>query len=118
MHSFIPQFEADGAPSDPTRGPAPAHSLTIKKWTREILRLDDDAVVTVSELACADPGCPLIETVIAVFDQHGSRKWKLIRAKAAITKLNVYFALTAPSTASPSTTQAPPALPPRPSPPR
>lgn len=118
MHNFLPQPHADDVPSFAARGPVPAHTLAIKQWTRDILRLDDDAVITVSELACTDPGCPLIETVIAVFDQQGSRKWKLTRAKAGISKLNVHLALTAPSPATPDTTPEPSASPPRPSPPR
>jgi hypothetical protein len=96
MHNFIPSPDsADGGPSPAVRGPAPAHSLAIKKWTRAYLRLDDDAVIAVSELACTDPGCPIIETVIAVFDATGSRKWKLTRPKVAVTKIMVQQALAA-----------------------
>lgn len=38
----------------------------LKNLTREILRLDEDSAVTVSELTCRDPGCPDLETVIAI----------------------------------------------------
>ncbi|MFB9952201.1 hypothetical protein ACFFP0_25440 [Rhizobium puerariae] len=38
----------------------------IKQWTREILALPDDVVVSVNELACALPDCPPRETVILV----------------------------------------------------
>jgi hypothetical protein len=102
MHNFIPQPNADDAPSFAARGPVPAPSLAIKKWTRDYLRLDDDAVITVSELACTDPGCPLIETVIAVFDATGSRKWKLTRPKAAVTKIMVQQTLAALPNSAPS----------------
>lgn len=38
----------------------------IKDWTREILALPDEAVVSVNELACSLPDCPPKETVILV----------------------------------------------------
>ncbi len=96
MPDFIPPPPGDAGSSLAARGPTPADSQAIKQWTRDFLRLDAAAVVTVMELACADPGCPLIETVIAVFDAHGSRKWKLHRPKAAVTKIMVQQALAAP----------------------
>lgn len=96
MASFLPSPAHD--PADLTRGPVPAHTLAIKQWTRDFLRLDDDAVVTVTELACADPGCPLLETVIAVFEEGRTRKWKLHRPRAAVTKIMIQQALTAPPT--------------------
>jgi hypothetical protein len=44
-----------------------ASAVPLKSWVREALRLDDDAVVTVSELECTEPGCPPIETAVTVF---------------------------------------------------
>ncbi len=38
----------------------------IKAWVREELALDDDATVLVTELACTEPGCPPVETIIAL----------------------------------------------------
>ena len=37
----------------------------VRAWTRERFGLADDVVVMVSELACALPGCPPVETVVA-----------------------------------------------------
>ena len=34
--------------------------------TREQLKLSDEAVVSVTELACREPGCPDVETIVAV----------------------------------------------------
>lgn len=45
-------------------------SSTIKAWVRQQLQLDDDAVVVVAELACHEPGCPPVETVISILG-HG-----------------------------------------------
>ncbi|HTV35186.1 MAG TPA: nitrate reductase [Xanthobacteraceae bacterium] len=38
----------------------------LKAATREQLHLSDDVVVCVTELACREPGCPDVETIIAV----------------------------------------------------
>jgi hypothetical protein len=38
----------------------------VKGWIRAALALGDDDAVTLSEIACTDPACPGIETVILV----------------------------------------------------
>lgn len=43
-----------------------ASARAVKHWTRGILGLAEDAVVSVNELACHLPGCPPRETVILV----------------------------------------------------
>lgn len=49
------------------RAPGYAQAIErLKTATRELLALSDDAVVSVTELACRDPGCPAIETVVAI----------------------------------------------------
>jgi len=92
MHSFVP-------PTDGTAiGIDPSHTEAIKRWTAEILRLPDDAVVTVQEVACADPGCPLVESqVIVLADQAPSRRWRFTRPRAAITRLLLSQVLGSPS---------------------
>lgn len=90
-HSFIP---VEGSES---RAPDPAHTLAIKRWTREILGLDGATPVTVSELACQDPGCPLLETVVTVFDDTGgTRQWRFTRPRIAVTKLMLQQTLVTP----------------------
>ena len=42
-------------------------SYEIKAQVTTALRLDEEATVMVSELACMEEGCPPVETVIAVF---------------------------------------------------
>ncbi len=49
-------------PQDPQHAQAVAQ---VEAWVRERFRLAPEAVVMVSELACALPGCPPLETVIA-----------------------------------------------------
>ncbi len=46
----------------------------IKARTVELLALPDDAVVMVSELQCTEPGCPPVETVVAVLAQSSPRR--------------------------------------------
>ena len=95
MHNFIPASSHDDGPPFTARGPRPEHARAVKQWTRDFLKLDDDAVITVMELACSDPGCPDVETVIAVFDRQGSRKWKLPHAQVTVTRMIVHRALAA-----------------------
>jgi hypothetical protein len=45
----------------------------VSAWTRERFALPAEAVVSVSELACALPGCPPLETVVAFWMPDGLR---------------------------------------------
>jgi nitrate reductase delta subunit len=45
----------------------------VKTWTRERFRLPDDTAILVTELACAVPGCPPIETVVAFWTEADRR---------------------------------------------
>jgi len=90
-HRFIPGPD----PSTPVAF-NPEHATAIKRWTRDILRLPDDAIITVSEAACADAGCPLVETAVTVFDAHGTRLWKFTRPRVAVTKLMLQQTLVMP----------------------
>ena len=47
-------------------GPAVESIRSIKQWVREVLALAEDERVMVSELACHEPGCPPVETVVVV----------------------------------------------------
>ena len=37
----------------------------VKEWTRDRFSLPEDAAILVTELTCATPGCPPLETVVA-----------------------------------------------------
>jgi hypothetical protein len=87
MHRFIPPEGVTSARIDP------AHTEAIKRWTREALRLGEDDVISVNEVACVDPGCPLVETVIAVFGGDETRTWRFTRPRVAVTKMMVQQAL-------------------------
>ena len=45
----------------------------IEMWTRQRFALPTDAVVMVSELACAVPGCPPLETVVVFWSAEKTR---------------------------------------------
>jgi hypothetical protein len=95
-HRFIPPTEADAGVSG-TPALDPAHAEAIKRWTRETLRLPEDDVVTVSEIACVDAGCPLVETVVAVFAAGGgTRSWRFTRPRVTVTKMMVTQTLATP----------------------
>lgn len=73
-------------------GPKPDALKTgqLKAWVRERLGLAGDAVVMVTELRCTEPGCPPLETVIAVLDGPGSkRQYKLHKGVADVTPEDV-----------------------------
>ncbi|RWH90691.1 MAG: nitrate reductase [Mesorhizobium sp.] len=55
----------------------PEKTRQIKAWVRELCKLDDAVVVSITELACGDEGCPDIETVIGIM--RPSEKIETIR---------------------------------------
>lgn len=62
----------------------------IKAWTRKALAIDDDTVVSVTELACAEPGCPPRETVVLVLlPAGGARKLSVHAAMTEVTEADV-----------------------------
>jgi len=55
---------------------SPEHSRAVElvqSWTRERFSLAADAPILVSELACANPGCPPLQTVVAFWTEAGDR---------------------------------------------
>lgn len=72
------------------RGADWGHAETIKAWTEAALGLDDDAIVMVTELQCTEPGCPPLETAIAVLAGDGQRRlYKLFKPLAEVTAADV-----------------------------
>lgn len=45
----------------------------VAAWTRERFSLPPDAPVLATEVACALPGCPPLETVVAFWTADGTR---------------------------------------------
>ncbi len=83
MHRFIPE---PGAPETTLN---PGQAATVKRWARAALGLGDSVVVTVAETPCRDAGCPLVETMVTVFEDQRTRVWVLTRPRAAVTQMMV-----------------------------
>jgi hypothetical protein len=97
VHRFVP----DPLAATPRESTLAAEQLTaIKTLVRRILTLPADCPVIVSDSPCIDPGCPVLETVIAVFPAGGAaRHWRFARPRAALTRTMLVQALTQPDAA-------------------
>lgn len=59
----------------------------VRGFTRSRFRLDGETTVMVSELACAVPGCPPVETVIVFWTASDRRHHcKVFKPAAAVTE--------------------------------
>src|SRR6266446_1284398 len=68
----------------------PQHIAAVKSWTADAFQLTEDTTVMVTELRCTEPGCPPLETVIALFHpQTGTRQFKVSKALRAVTRDDV-----------------------------
>lgn len=77
-------------------GPVVINSArAIKSWVRELLALSDDAVVSVSELACHVPGCPPKEIVILVMRGSETVQAAVHKAMEDVTEDDVAHAFSA-----------------------
>jgi hypothetical protein len=69
----------------------------IRGWTRALAALPETAHIMVTELQCSEPGCPPVETVIAVLADRGeTRQYKVFRPAAEVTAEDVRRALAGP----------------------
>jgi len=74
-------------------GPSP-HLRELKETVRALLGLDEDTAVMVRELASTEPGCPPLETVVAVLPMDGeARRWTLHHPAEQITEAELRAAL-------------------------
>ena len=62
----------------------------IKCWVRGTCALSDETTVMVTELECREPGCPPIETVIAVLEGPGrTTQYKIHKAASDVSQADV-----------------------------
>ena len=60
--------------------------LRVQGWVRERFSLPADSAVLVTELACAQPGCPPLETVIAFWTGQAMRHhYKVFKPARQVT---------------------------------
>jgi hypothetical protein len=76
-------------------GPLPGPQLgELKETVRRLLDLDEDTAVMIRQLACTEPGCPPLETVVAVLPMDGpARRWTLHRPAGQVTEDDLRAAL-------------------------
>ena len=65
---------------------------SIKAWVRDILCLEPDIVVSVSELSCTLPNCPPKETIILIMSHRATRQISIHKAIAEIDRHEVVLA--------------------------
>jgi hypothetical protein len=74
-----------GQGQDPDAAAHREHTDRLRETVRSALALDEHVTVLVQELACAEKGCPPVETVVAVLTPGaGRRVWKLPSARRDI----------------------------------
>ena len=79
-----------------SRAPKPDSGTVhqVKAWAVAALSLDKDAALTVNEIACNDPSCPGLETIILVMIPGcRSRAYKLAKAMDEVTEQDIRDAL-------------------------
>lgn len=73
-----------------TRRSSPGRAGTLKAWVAQHLVLSEDDLVTVAELACYEPGCPPVETVVTVHGADGMRRiWHIHKPLADIDQSDI-----------------------------
>ncbi|WP_409926165.1 hypothetical protein [Gemmatimonas sp.] len=66
------------------------HLTQVKAWVRELMDVSPNAAVLVTELRCTEPGCPPLDTVIAILaDAVAPRQYTLHRAVADVTRQDI-----------------------------
>lgn len=74
--------------------PAPETIARIKEWTAASLGLSDEITLAVNEIACTDPACPGVETVILVMAVgRKTRAYKVGKPIEEVTEQDVAAAL-------------------------
>ena len=85
---------------------AAADSTRIKEWVSRLFALDQDATVMVTELRCSEPGCPPLETVIAILSKGANRQHKLHKRIEEVDEEDVRGLLDQPASLSQSSKSA------------
>ena len=68
----------------------PAAVERIRSWCRVVGDMSPDATLAINEIACTDPGCPGIETVILVMEAgRKTRAHKIAKPLDAVTEPDV-----------------------------
>lgn len=66
----------------------PAALQQLKLWVYDLLKLDPDIPISVSQLQCKEPGCSPVETVITILSQP-TQQYKIHKALDDIQQADV-----------------------------
>jgi nitrate reductase delta subunit len=58
----------------------------LRDWTRRRFALADDETVMASEVSCAMPGCPPVESHVVFWTARGRHHFKIFKPLADVTK--------------------------------
>jgi nitrate reductase delta subunit len=58
----------------------------VREWVRERFELPEESAILVAEVACAVPGCPPIETVIAFWSDERRHHLKIFKPVAEVVE--------------------------------
>lgn len=74
----------------PRKAPDLARVSKIKRWATEAFGVSDEITVMVTELRCTEPGCPPLETVIALLESNAPpRRFTIHSPIAEVTEADV-----------------------------
>jgi hypothetical protein len=84
-------FRREGTPQT---GSAERAKEQVKAWVAAAAGLPGDAVLAVNEIACADPSCPGVETVVLLMRPgEKTRAYKVPKALSEVTEQDIGEAL-------------------------
>lgn len=69
--------------------PDPERTARIKAWAREALGVDAETGIMVTQLRCTEPGCPPVETAVAVMYPSGARQYKIHKPASEVLEDDV-----------------------------
>jgi hypothetical protein len=68
---------------------SPEHSAAldrVREWVRAHFHLGEETAILVAEVACAVPGCPPVETVIAFWSDDKRHHFKVFKPVAEVAE--------------------------------
>jgi nitrate reductase delta subunit len=69
------------------KGPQHREALDrVREWVRRRFDLGDEAAILVAEVACAVPGCPPLETVVAFWFNERRHHYKVFKPVRDVTE--------------------------------
>lgn len=72
----------------------PEMAARLKTLVREALALNEETGITISEISCADPACPVLETIVLVMPPgQKTRAYKMHGSMAELSADEVRAAL-------------------------